>query len=87
MGLARSHGHLVSDLLMRIAFVEMVWPVLRRAIEPFPIPVRTLDALHLATVTFLQEHGQDLRLASYDARQRGAATALGIDLVDLDEEP
>ena len=86
-GLARSHGHLVSDLLMRIAFVEMVWPVLRRAIEPFPTPVRTLDALHLATVTFLQEHGQDVRLASYDARQRGAATALGIDLVDLDEEP
>jgi hypothetical protein len=85
-GLAKSHGHLASDFLLRIALVEMVWPVLSRSIEPFPIPVRTLDALHLSTVTFLQEHGQDVRLASYDTRQRAAATAIGIDLVDLDEE-
>jgi predicted nucleic acid-binding protein len=29
--------------------VEPTWPVLRRAAQPFPVPLGTLDALHLAT--------------------------------------
>jgi predicted nucleic acid-binding protein len=84
--LAKSHGHLVSDLLLRLALIEMISPVLLRALEPFPPPVRTLDALHLATLVFLHEQGQDVRLATYDTRQRAAASALGIDVVDLDRE-
>jgi hypothetical protein len=31
-----------------------------RALHPFPIPVRALDALHLASVSFLREHGKDV---------------------------
>jgi hypothetical protein len=27
--------------------IEMVGPVLTRALQPFPVPVRTLDAIHL----------------------------------------
>lgn len=84
--LAKSHGHLVSDLLLRLALIEMISPVLLRALEPFRPPVRTLDALHLATLVFLHEQGQEVRLATYDARQRAAASALGIDVVDLDSE-
>jgi hypothetical protein len=82
--LARSHGDHVRDLLLRIALVELVAPVLRRALEPFPVPVRTLDALHLASIDFLQAHGQDVRLATYDARQSAAARAMDIPIVDLD---
>ena len=40
--------------------------------------VRTLDALHLSTALYLRGHGQDVRLASYDARMRLAAEAVGL---------
>jgi hypothetical protein len=46
--------------------------------KPFPVPVRTLDVLHLATMAFLRNHGQAIELASYDARLVAAARALEI---------
>jgi hypothetical protein len=52
--------------------------VLQRALEPFPAPVRTLDALHLASIEFLRGRGQAVALASYDDRLIHAAGALGI---------
>jgi hypothetical protein len=52
--------------------------VLERALEPFPTPVRTLDALHLASVEFLRANGQSVELASYDDRLIASARALGI---------
>jgi hypothetical protein len=39
-----------------------------RALEPWPVRLRTLDPLHLALVEFLRVHGQDVKLASYDGR-------------------
>jgi predicted nucleic acid-binding protein len=82
-GLARSHSEPATNLLSRIAFLELAQPVLARAREPFPLPVRTLDALHLATMSFLRENGQRVSLASYDARLNGAAKKLGIDMFAL----
>jgi predicted nucleic acid-binding protein len=81
--LARSHGELVRTLIGRVALLELAPPVLARALEPFPRPVRTLDALHLASLEFLRAHGQDVRLASFDARQVAAARALKIPLYEL----
>ena len=74
--LARSHGDEVRTLLGRIALVELSLPVLVRALEPFPMPVRTLDALHLASMDFVQKQVQTITLASYDDRQISAARAL-----------
>jgi hypothetical protein len=51
---------------------------LARALEPFLIAVRTLDALHLATIEFLRSEGEPVPLASYDARLIAAARALGV---------
>jgi hypothetical protein len=82
-GLVHSHGDLVREFVLRLALVEMAAPVLARALEPFPRPVRTLDALHLASVEFLRAYGQRVTLASYDDRQRAAAAAMGIELADL----
>ena len=82
-GLARSHGDVVRTFLLRVGLVELVAPVLMRAIEPFPVPMRTLDALHLASLDFLRELGQDVRLASYDVRQIAAARALRMDCLEL----
>jgi hypothetical protein len=44
--------------------------------------VRTLDALHLASIEFRRIHRQRPRLASYDERLIEAARALGIPLYD-----
>jgi hypothetical protein len=82
-GLARSHGDAARDLVQRLALLELIPEVLGRALEPFPAPVRTLDALHLASIDFLRRHAQVVSLASYDARQRAAATALGVPLFTL----
>jgi len=76
--LSASHGENVRTLLTRVSLLELAPPVLSRALEPFPSPVRTLDALHLASIEFLRSRGQDLLLASYDERLTEAATRLGI---------
>jgi len=73
-----SHGDAVRGLISRIAVIEMVPPVLRRALQPFPVPVRTLDAIHLAAIEFIRAQGASVQLASYDERMVGAARLLGI---------
>lgn len=79
--LAESHGDPVRALLGRVAMLELAPLVLARALHPFPIPVRTLDALHLASIAFLRAHDQTIELASYDERLCVAAGALNIPLV------
>jgi predicted nucleic acid-binding protein len=73
----------VEDVVGRLHLVELTSAVLRRALDPFPVPVRTLDALHLATIEYLRGHGQHVELATYDRRMSDGARALGIPLVDL----
>lgn len=52
---------------------------LGRAGEAFPRePVRTLDALHLATATFHAREVAPIRMLSVDARVRENALALGL---------
>ena len=70
----------VQALLNRISLIEMDRPALARALEPWPLPVRTLDGLHLATMDWLRSNGEVIELASYDNRLRAAAQALGIPL-------
>lgn len=75
-----SHGEAVRQLIARIALLELAPPVLARALEPFPIAVRTLDALHLASAEFLRQQGQTVVVATYDERMRQAAAASGFAL-------
>jgi predicted nucleic acid-binding protein len=75
---SQTHADAVRLLLGRIAFLELAPPVLARTLEPFPVPVRTLDALHLASVEYLRGQGQEVTLASYDARLLRAARRMGI---------
>lgn len=82
-GLTESHGALARDLLTRVAIIELARPLVERASEGFPRPVRTLDALHLASVLFLADQGQNVTLASYDRRMCQAASALEIPLFEL----
>ncbi len=75
-GLGATHGEAARALLGRVALLELAPAVLGRALEPFPLPVRTLDALHLASLEFLRRQGQRISLASYDARMVAAARRL-----------
>ncbi len=70
-------------MIARISLLELVPLVLARALDPFPVSVRTLDALHLASCRFLRDWGQRVELASYDRRMADAARALGIAVRDL----
>jgi predicted nucleic acid-binding protein len=79
-GLGKTHADAARRILGRVTLIEMAPPVLARALEPFPTPVRTLDALHLATLLHVSENYQRLTLASFDDRMRRAASALGIAL-------
>lgn len=82
-GSAKTHGEHARELLQRIAFLELAPPVLGRALDPYPVPVRTLDALHLASIEFLRSQRQVVALASYDTRLLEAARRMGIEVADL----
>lgn len=73
----------MNALIGRVALVELAPPVLARALEPFPAPVRTLDALHLASIDFLRERGQAIELASYDDRLVAAARRMDIPVAEI----
>ena len=77
-GADRSNQEAAQALLMGIALFEMERSVLARALKPWPVPIRTLDALHLATAEYLHRQGEAIELASYDNRLLTAAAALGI---------
>jgi predicted nucleic acid-binding protein len=79
-----THTDAARALLGQIAFLEMVPEVLGRALEPFPVEVRTLDALHLATLQFLHSQGQPAKLATYDTRMVAAARQLDFEVYDLE---
>jgi len=81
--LGTSHGESVRLLLARFDWLELTPLVLARALEPWPVAVRTLDALHLSSIEFLRAKGQDITLASYDERVVRAARHLSIPLFPL----
>lgn len=84
---ARRLGEAIENaartLLAGVEYIEMSRSALGRALAPWPVELRTLDALHLATVQHLREQGDPIELASYDNRLRAAAQALGIPLAEL----
>jgi hypothetical protein len=82
-GYPQSHGDMVEALLSRVSLIELSPSVLARALKPFPVSVRTLDGLHLATIEFLRARRDDVELASYDDRLVEAARALGVAIYPL----
>lgn len=82
--LAGSRGDDVRAVLALVDMADLSRSVLARALEPFPISVRTLDGLHLATLETLRyDADQTIALASYDGRLIAAAQALGIPIAAL----
>ncbi len=76
-----SRRGLALRLLERMDRVDVSPAVLRRAGDPFPTPLGTLDAIHLATAVLWREGRSQSRvvLATHDAQLATAARAVGFD--------
>ena len=85
-GLAEAYGETVRWLIGRVALLELAPSVLARALDAFPGPgpLRTLDALHLASCAYLIENGQPVALASFDRRMIAVARAMDMPLYELE---
>lgn len=81
--LGRSHSDFVRLLLARVSLLALDPLVLSRAVQPFPVATRTLDALHLSSASFLRERGGDVKVATYDERFARAAEGIGLGLYAL----
>ncbi len=81
-GLVPERRAAVYRLLDELSVSEVAKPVLSRAAGPFPTPLGTLDAIHLATAVLWRErHGRALPLATHDAALGVAARASGFEVV------
>jgi hypothetical protein len=72
-----------AELLTRAAVMELSADNLMRALEPFPVSVRTLDGLHLASAVALRQTGVDVAFATYDRHLAQAAAALDLEIYPL----
>lgn len=82
-GHAQARGPAANDLFAELVLLELDEAACSRCRTPFPTPVRTLDALHLSAVDTLHRSGQLALVATYDARMREAAVAMGFPLFPL----
>ncbi len=74
----------VLHLLEAVELVQVAPQVRRRAADPFPTPLGTLDALHLATaLAWRDARGTALVLATHDVELGVAASACGLDVIGV----
>jgi predicted nucleic acid-binding protein len=79
LGLAGAARAALAGASVRWTLADVTEEILDRARRPFPHePVRTLDALHLATLVLLQPRIPDLAVLSVDDRVRRNAQLLGV---------
>ena len=70
-----------GEWLEAIDLVLLRQPVLARAAEPLPVPLGTLDALHLATaLTWRDRAGEPLIISTHDSALGSAARVFGFEV-------
>jgi predicted nucleic acid-binding protein len=78
---AAARAGVVTEWLEAIDLVLLRPPVLRRAAEPLPVPLGTLDAIHLATALVWRERmDTPLVVVTHDAALGLAARAFSFDV-------
>ena len=81
---AASRFAVVKDWLEAVDLVLLQRPILARASEPFPTPLGTLDAVHLATALVWRDRmRQELVMATHDGGLAIAARAFGIQVLGV----
>jgi uncharacterized protein len=73
----------VYHLTREMDIVELSPAVLSRASQPLPTPLRTLDAIHLATALLWHERFSELVMATHDKTLGLAARACGLSVVGV----
>ena len=72
----------ISDLRLLLSSVDQIpvtKAILNRAAGPMPVPVKSLDAIHLATaLTWSEHHGQEILFLTHDRQLANAARACGL---------
>jgi predicted nucleic acid-binding protein len=68
--------NVVMAILSRMRIGEVSAELIRRAGHPMPVPLKTLDALHLATALEWREQVGDLAFATHDHQLARAARDL-----------
>lgn len=89
----RLHAHAAPEavkdtariILRSVFLIDLAHAALGRALDPFPVAVKTLDGLHLASMDFTRNTGRDVRVATYDRRLAQAAEAMGFALWQWNE--
>lgn len=72
----------VFRLLEAVEVVDVSRPILRRASEPFPSPLGTLDAIHLSTALGWRDaRDTALTMATHDQALATAARSVGLEVV------
>lgn len=72
----------VIRFLEAVELVDITRPVLARASEPFPTPLGTLDAIHLATAMAYREAvKKPVVMATHDTALGLASRAVGLDVL------
>ena len=78
----RLRSTLIKDWLEAVDLVLLQRAILSRASEPFPTPLGTLDALHLATALVWRDRTQqELVMMTHDGGLATAARAFGIQVI------
>ena len=74
----------VYRLLDEISVLEVTPAVLRRAGQPMPAILGSLDAIHLSSALLWAEHmGEDPIMVTHDRQLAGAARASGLETVGV----
>jgi predicted nucleic acid-binding protein len=72
----------VFRLLEEFELLDLTRSIMRRAGEPFPTPLGTLDAIHLASaLAWRDASGEALVLATHDRELAAAGRAMGLLMV------
>ncbi len=74
----------VFEKVKRLERVFVTHEILGRVDAPFPVPIGTLDAIHVATALVRRDRGvPDLVFATHDHQQGKAAQMLGFEVIGL----
>jgi predicted nucleic acid-binding protein len=77
---AASRRSVLAEWLEAVDLVLLREPILARACDPFPVPLGTLDALHLATALVWRERvRQPIVVATHDGGLALAARSFGFE--------
>jgi predicted nucleic acid-binding protein len=83
-GEAAVRSRIVTGWLEAIDLVLLRPPVLSRASEPMPMPLGTVDAVHLATALIWRDRVGPLpAMATHDATLGSAARAFGFEVLGI----